>query len=185
MRRAGSVLLLLVVSAMTLPSVSLAEPYAPPEGAVTDPALPESFPECPSPPGGYEGEDGTVAELRALRVEATATCRALGGRLDLLRERVFWTLIELVGVRSAGEGESAGEKAIVARLQETLAVQLAGVDAENPLPVKGAGGEASTETVVALEEINESLRHSLWYIAGAVVAGILAYAIYRMGLIKP
>jgi len=96
MRRFGVFLGVVVALALCAPLAASADPYVPPEGSFTEPELPEDFPACPAPVVTYEGEDGTVAELRALREEASQTCRALSGRLDLARKYTFWTLVQQV-----------------------------------------------------------------------------------------
>lgn len=170
---AGSVCVLFM-----LPKVATAAPYEPPElpGGITEPAYGEGFPECPSPPAGYEGEDQTVGELRSLRSEEVEACSALSDRLDVLVERLWWVTTE--AVRRHEQGVVSNEK--LASLVEGLCGS-----AESPCSVEGAlEGEGSEAVVTAVENNGLAVKSALWFLAGCVCSGIFAYGVYRMGMIR-
>jgi len=124
-----------VLWCMVVVDLASAADYAPPPESPTEPALGEAFPSCQDPAGEYEGEDGTVAELRLVREDNRLTCLALGGRLDLLRERVFWGLLETL--QNGQKISTTNEKltTIVETLGEILTAQKSLCTAEAPCHV--------------------------------------------------
>jgi hypothetical protein len=167
---------------------ALAEPppvYTPPGEAFTEPA-PEGLPACSAAPEPLEGE-AVVAELRSLRRDAAADCEALASRLDLVWHRLWWVTVELAEARPqralGNEKLSSlveGVEALTSVAGEPGSVTLEGVTSLEPLPVHETQQSAVTTPLESsIDASGEALKGALWFLAGAVVAGLVGYVIYR------
>lgn len=175
-----------------------------PNDQATEPTLPEMA-ACPvGEPGElYEAEDDLAArQVTLLRQELVAaigqSCRAQADRQDELIRRSWWIVTQLLGehAEAVGAGEWLSQiaasdglrnehlQAIKTVLQEgTLNTHLVGVDAENPLPVSGLGGEGSpeetSELVAAIDASGEANSAALWMLGGLIVALFIGVALSR------
>lgn len=192
-RGAGLVVLALLIFCCAFSSLggsASASPYVPPElsGGVIEPPLGAG--ECPAAPEAYEGEDAVVAELRALRVEQVQSCAALLGSEVELVHRLWWVVAQQI---EAEVGAVQLDKDLLAQLApleaaKTPGVQEVQVKGPSPLPVEDAeaiavstSGEGATGQLVAATEANGNVSHSdLWFLIGAVVVLVSAFAFYRL-----
>lgn len=150
-----------------------AEPYKPSESTVTEPGLPESLAACPGAVTPYEGEDQTVAELRAMRAELRAACEVSAGRLEAVAHRLWWVTDELVG---RGEQIAVSNERLAALVSDSCG---------NPCQVKGVeAGSETGEIVAAIDAAGEAQRHAMWFIAGGISALLVGFVIWRLGSIR-
>lgn len=171
-------------------------PYSPPDGTVSDPALPEGLASCPAAPAAYGGEDPIAAELRSLRIEQAESCEATAARQVLQLHRTFWLAAELVG---AGEQRALTNEKLTfgnERLEGLLnqncsnpcSVYFEGQS--KPVNVEASGGTLAVEDtgseaiVSSVDATGEALRGALWFLAGLLASGLVAYAIYRQVMAK-
>lgn len=203
MRGRGVLLAVLLAQLCFAVPGAAADPYVPPEGAPTEPELAEGFPACETPAGTYEGEDQVVGELRGLREEAAADCEALSDRLDLLRERVFWVLVEQLKAQETKVPKESLEMAELIYQRLDHLNELATNPAEggiitSPLNNRGQvwdthleageseeeeGDEALTlaaETKEATEVGTEVYNRGIWILVGALLASLTFFALWRV-----
>jgi hypothetical protein len=158
-----------------------AAPYAPPAAVATEPPLGE-VPACPgAPEGAYEGSDDAARELRALRLSQSEDCLTIRYLLTVLAERSWWgpaQVLSAEGTAHADVGPSLAELEAVA---------------SNTTPEEGGGSELvtvsnpsaiATPVAESVDASGESSRHALWFLCGAVVSLVAAYAIWRSGSIR-
>lgn len=179
--------------------------FVAPNDQASEPALPEMA-ACPvaEPDQLYAVEDDQAArQVTLLRQELVAaiaqSCRAQADREDELIRRTWWVVTQLLGehAEAVGAGEWLGQiaasgdvrnehlQAVKAALQEgTLKTEIAGVDAENPLPVSGVDGgggspEETAELVAAIDASGEANSAGLYLVAGLLVALFIGAALSR------
>lgn len=159
------------------------------------PALPPAG-DCPTAPDAYAGSDVVVAELRAARREAAATCEALSAELDRVRVATD-SRSELNALRFAlAPAGSAG-------LYDKLAVLPAKLDTvDESIRWQGQNGAGSTssagthgatdeepafvrlassdDTRDVLSEATDLQRRDLWFGIGLVCALFFGYLLWRV-----
>lgn len=173
------------------PARASAETYVPPELFV-EPEVEPAIPACPSAPeplpepGEPSSEPEVFAllqEVRAERIDLSASCEANAGALSAQLRRLWW-IVE----------ETAWQTRHVQASNERLA-ELVGSSCSNPcsvyiegqsktLEVSGGGGEGgggpeSGELVASVDAAGESSSVALWTIAGILVGLFVAYCIYK------
>ncbi len=165
-------------------SARAAEPsYVPPEPGVSEPALSEALPSCPTAPAVYEGEDATVAELRSLRREAVQSCEAQVARQEQFLHRLWWVVAEAVSAHAQRVVTNEKLTAVVEALKPlgaSLPVEVQGVSSSSPLPVHETEQSAVTVPLIqSATNSDELLGIGLWTIAGLMVGLFIGYVIYR------
>lgn len=184
----ASLALFALVAAFVLAGRAFAEPppiYTPPAESFTEPA-PEGLAGCATSPEPLEGES-VQAELRAVRRDSVSNCEALTARLDLVWHRLWWVVDELAEARpqrslSNEKLSSIGEQleAVTSAIGEPGAVTIEGVSLLEPLPVHETQQAAVTSSFeTSIDATGEALKVALWFLAGAVVAGLVGYVVYR------
>lgn len=197
--------LLLVCSCLALASwpaqagADFGAEFVVPTDLATEPALPV-YEQCPEalPAEPLESEDASAQQVYELRREQRTACVAQVERLDQVVARQWWIVSQLLGQQTlAKEGREYSERAELSSEERNellhelnsaftpgpLKAELAGVDAENPLPVSGTdgGGEAETaELVAAIDASGEASKGSLYLIAGLLVALFMGTALTRL-----
>lgn len=184
----ASLALFALAAAFVLAARAAAEPppvYTPPAESFAEPT-PAGLAPCAAAPEPLEGES-VQAELRALRRESVLNCEALTARLDLVWHRLWWVVDELAEARpqrSLGNEKlsSIGEQleALTLAVGEPGAVTIEGLSSLEPLPVHETQQAAVTSSFeTSIDATGEALKGALWFLAGAVVAGLVGYVIYR------
>lgn len=161
--------------------VEAAPAYSPPASVASEPPLGE-VPSCSSPPeGAYEGTDDVAREVRALRSAESEDCLTVRYLLRVLAERSWWGPAQVLSAERSAHADSGPALA-----------QLEGI-AANTHPTDGGGDESvvvSNAAAIAepvaesVDASGEALRHALWFLCGAVVALVAAFAIWRSGSIR-
>lgn len=153
--------------------------YVPP-AAPTEPKLEEGFPVCPETPTEYTGEDQAVAELRAIRIEDTAVCRALRYRLDLIRERQFWIVLEQI---EQGKREGQLDKDLLSLLpaiEKAETPKTQGVSWSAALPVEDEKVASNTAySSEAIDASGQADNEVLWFLAGLGTIAFAAFGLYK------
>jgi hypothetical protein len=160
-------------------------PYSPPLDLAVEPLSPENQANCPSDElEPFEGEDAAAGEIRLLRAEAIQSCAAVTDRLDRLRERLWWTVAESL---AASQQRHITNEKLTSLLDQDCSnpcsVYIEGqakpveIEAGGSLPVDDGG---SSEAIVsAVDASGEAGKVALWFIAGLLVAGVVAYIMIR------
>jgi len=156
---------------------ALADPppvYSPPAEIASEPPAPEGQPTCPvlelEP---FEGEDMAAGEVRSLRGESAEGCAALSDRLDRLRERVWWAVLELAS--AAKQRALTNEKLdlVLEAMEEPTCPEPCPVliEAEGPIEVQDAASKQYSDKLVsAVDASGEATSGALWWLGGIVVA---------------
>ena len=158
-------------------------PYTPPAEIASEPPAPEGQPSCPDLElEPFEGEDAAAGEVRLLRGESAEACAAISDRLDRLRERTWWVVLE--AVKAAQQREAAND-----RLEQLLEAEEAPtcpapcpvtIDGEDPIEVQNAAAQQyNDELVSAVDASGEASKIGLWFVAGLIVAGLIGALIAR------
>jgi len=155
--------------------------YAPPAGVATEPPL-GTLPACPeAPEGPYEGTDDAARELRALRGADAQSCLTVRALLQVLVERQWWGSAQTLALErsvTAQHGPTLAQlEAISANTERAEGGAAQAVTVANPAAISGPVAES-------VDASGEALRHALWFLAGAAVAGVVGYGIYRTGSIR-
>lgn len=164
------------------PVSALAEPgpiYEPPEETASEPPAPEGQPTCPDLElEPFEGEDAGAGEVRSLRGELDQVCAALSARLDRVRERTWWVVLE--SLDAAEQRATTNEK--LTKLVEGSGATVV-EPGEAPLPVEDAAlASSSADIVESVDASGEALKGAVWFLIGALVASLIAYFLYRQVL---
>ncbi len=157
--------------------------YTPPAEIASEPPAPEGQPSCPDLElEAFEGEDAAAGEVRLLRGESAEACAAISARLDRIRERLWWMVAEALVAGGRAElshelleqiGESVGEPTCPMPCPVLI-------DGDSPVEVQDSSSqEYNDELVSAVDASGEASKAALWFIAGLLVAGVIAYMIIR------
>jgi hypothetical protein len=131
-------------------------------------------PACPEPPAEYSGTNDVVAELRAERTDAAASCAALAARLEQVHDDTGPLPAKLDAVKDT-------TAPLVAKLDELkAAVAAIGQDSTLPLYTTTPDGAAGTVELSATDRAQmtdntDTLRGAIWFLVGAVVGLPFAY----------
>lgn len=155
-------------------------PYKAPEAVYTEPTIDPEPADCPQVPEALvDGEavdeqySDELEELRFQRIATARMCEALADRSDLVSQRLWWAVLEL----AEGRGQRVVTNAKLSQLLEE--------ECSAPCPVTVAAGEGQTsELVSSIDSSGEASRLGLWVLIGVVVAGTLAYGIWRTTMPK-
>lgn len=181
---------------MVVTRVAGATVYTPPTSPFTEPTWIENKFNCEEQALGTNAKAAETSEhiLWQIAKNNLRVCLGLQFYSTGWAARMFWITEEALRIREGVESGNTklgelktllGE--INTKLAATLKAEVTNATAEKPLHVTGGegGGGSSAEVIAAIEESAEAELHALYYIAGALAAGILAYAIYRQGVLKP